>query len=75
MQACEAVAELVEGLVGCRFEETSHGHDEVVRARIMQVLVGCLDGGVGRWLPDEVVWEVVQTCLANVDQMVSRYYT
>lgn len=69
-QACEAVAELVDALIVCKFEETQQGHDEAVRARIMQVIVGCLEGGAGRWLPDEVVWEVLQTCLATVDQMV-----
>lgn len=74
MQACEAVAELVEAVIGCKFEETQHGHDEAVRARIMQVLVACLVGGAGTWLPDEVVWEVLQTCLANLDQMVRAYY-
>ena len=61
----------MEALIGCRFEETHQGHDEAVRARIMQVLVGCLEGGAGTWLPDEVVWEVLQTCMANLDQMVS----
>lgn len=71
MHASEAVGELVEALIGCRFEETHQGHDEAVRARIMQVLVGCLEGGAGTWLPDEVVWEVLQTCMANLDQMVS----
>lgn len=71
VHASEAVGELVEALIGCRFEETHQGHDEAVRARIMQVLVGCLEGGAGTWLPDEVVWEVLQTCMANLDQMVS----
>ena len=61
----------MEALIGCRFEETHQGHDEAVRARIMQVLVGCFEGGAGTWLPDEVVWEVLQTCMANLDQMVS----
>eukprot|EP00904_Undaria_pinnatifida_P010206 jgi/Undpi1/6315/HiC_scaffold_20.g08798.m1 len=69
VHASEAVGELVEALIGCRFEETHQGHDEAVRARIMQVLVGCLEGGAGTWLPDEVVWEVLQTCMANLDQM------
>lgn len=71
MHASEAVGELVDALIGCRFEETQEGHDEAVRARIMQVLVGYLEGGAGTWLPDEVVWEVLQTCMANLDQMVS----
>lgn len=61
----------MEALIGCTFEETQQGHDEAVRARIMQVLVGCLEGGAGTWLPDQVVWEVLQTCMANLDQMVS----
>lgn len=62
----------MDALTGCRFEETQQGHDEAVRARIMQVIVACLEGGVGTWLPDEVVWEVLQTCMANLDQMVSE---
>lgn len=74
VHASEAVGEVVEALIGCRFEETQQEHDEAVRARIMQVLVGCLDGGAGTWLPDEVVWEVLQTCMANLDQMVSERY-
>lgn len=60
----------MDALIGCQFEETQQGHDEAVRARIMQVMVGCLEGGAGTWLPDEVVWEVLQTCMANLDQMV-----
>lgn len=70
-RASEAVEEVVEALIGCRFEETQLGHDEAVRARILQVLVECLEGGVGTWLPNEVVWELLQTCMANLDQMVS----
>lgn len=69
-QASEATGEVVDALIGCQFEETQQGHDEAVRARIMQVMVGCLEGGAGMWLPDEVVWEVLQTCMANLDQMV-----
>lgn len=69
-QASAAAGEVVDALIGCRFEETQQGHDEAVRARIMQVMVGCLEGGAGTWLPDEVVWEVLQTCMANLDQMV-----
>lgn len=71
VHASEAVGELVEALIGCRFEETQQGHDEAVRASIMQVMVGCLEGGAGTCLPDQVVWEVLQTCMANLDQMVS----
>ncbi|CAN0445519.1 unnamed protein product, partial [Hapterophycus canaliculatus] len=67
--ASEAVGELVDALIDCRFEETQQeGYDEAVRARIMQVMVGCLEGGAGTWLPDELVWEVLQTCMANLDQ-------
>lgn len=61
----------MDALIGCRFEETQEGHDEAVRARIIQLLVACLEGTAGTWLPDEVVWEVLQTCMANLDQMVS----
>lgn len=70
VDASEAIVEVVDALTGCRFEETQRGHDEAVRARIMKVMVACLEGGVGTWLPDEVVWEVLQTCMANLDQMV-----
>lgn len=70
IQASDATGEVVDALIGCQFEETQQGHDEAVRARIMQVMVGCLEGGAGTWLPDEVVWEVLQTCMANLDQMV-----
>lgn len=70
VQASDATAEVVDALIGCQFEETQQGHDEAVRARIMQAMVGCLEGGAGTRLPDEVVWEVLQTCMANLDQMV-----
>lgn len=70
VQASEAAGEVVDALIGCQFEETQQGHGEAVRARIMQVMVGCLEGGAGTSLPDEVVWEVLQTCMANLDQMV-----
>lgn len=63
----------MDALIGCRFEETQEGHDEAVRARIIQLLVACLEGSAGTWLPDEVVWEVLQTCMANLDQMVSAH--
>ncbi|CAB1118377.1 unnamed protein product [Ectocarpus sp. CCAP 1310/34] len=52
------------------FEETQQDHDEAVRARIMHVLAACLEGGAGVCLSDEVVWAVLQTCMANLDQMV-----
>lgn len=70
LHACEAVSDLVDALIACNFEETHKGHDEVVRARILQTLVGCLEGSPGTLLPDEMVWEVLQTCLAHLDQMV-----
>lgn len=72
MNAREALSDLVDALIACKFEETQMGHDEAVRARILQVLVACMEGGAGTRLPDEVVWEVLQTCLANLDQMVSE---
>lgn len=70
MHASEAAGDLVDALIGCRFEETQQDHDEAVRARIMHVLAACLEGGAGVWLSDEVVWAVLQTCMANLDQMV-----
>ncbi|CAN0371837.1 unnamed protein product, partial [Ectocarpus sp. 12 AP-2014] len=69
VHASDAVGDLVDALIGCRFEETQQDHDEVVRARIMHVLAACLEGGAGVWLSDEVVWAVLQTCMANLDQM------
>ncbi|CAM9457727.1 unnamed protein product, partial [Ectocarpus sp. 6 AP-2014] len=69
VHASEAVGDLVDALIGCRFEETQQDHDEAVRARIMHVLAACLEGGAGVWLSDEVVWAVLQTCMANLDQM------
>ncbi|CAN0528142.1 unnamed protein product, partial [Ectocarpus sp. 12 AP-2014] len=69
VHASEAIGDLVDALIGCRFEETQQDHDEAVRARIMHVLAACLEGGAGVWLSDEVVWAVLQTCMANLDQM------
>ncbi|CAM9355232.1 unnamed protein product [Ectocarpus fasciculatus] len=69
VHASEAAGDLVDALIGCRFEETQQDHDEAVRARIMHVLAACLEGGAGVWLSDEVVWAVLQTCMANLDQM------
>ncbi len=72
VQASEATGEILDTLIGCQFEGTHQGLGEVVRARIMQAMVGCLERGAGARLPDEVVWEALQACMANLDQMVSR---
>lgn len=64
---------MLDTLIGCQFEATHQGLGEAVRARIMHAMVGCLERGAGTRLPDEVVWEVLQACMANLDQMVSRH--
>ena len=66
----QAASAFVDGLIHCRFEETDAQGDEVVKMRIIELLAKALeDPGVGPLLEDESVWEVVQTCFVNRNEV------
>ncbi|KAM3570707.1 hypothetical protein VYU27_007231 [Nannochloropsis oceanica] len=66
----QAASAFVDGLIHCRFEETDAQGDEVVKMRIIELLAEALeDPGVGSLLEDESVWEVVQTCFVNRNEV------
>ena len=66
----QAASAFVDGLIHCRFEETDAQGDEVVKMRIIELLAEALeDPGVGPLLEDESVWEVVQTCFVNRNEV------
>ena len=66
----QAASAFGDGLIHCRFEETDAQGDEVVKMRIIELLAEALeDPGVGSLLEDESVWEVVQTCFVNRNEI------
>ena len=47
----------------------THNRDEVVKMRIIELLAEAMEGKVGALLEDESVWEVVQTCFVNRNEV------
>jgi len=66
----EALSEIVDAAAGCRFEETDAQRDEAVRARVLRVLVAALQCPVGMLLTDTAIWEMVNICFINCNELV-----
>eukprot|EP01117_Protostelium_nocturnum_P012824 TRINITY_DN4750_c0_g1_i1.p1 TRINITY_DN4750_c0_g1~~TRINITY_DN4750_c0_g1_i1.p1 ORF type:complete len:1400 (-),score=487.09 TRINITY_DN4750_c0_g1_i1:60-4232(-) len=60
--ARSAVEGISDAVTHCRFEATDPGSDEVVLAKILQVLSSCFKSPVGLLLSDDQVIEMIQTC-------------
>lgn len=61
---CEEVLELIaEAATHCRFEASADDTDELVLAKILELLRCTLEHPVGAKLEDETVYGMVQTCL------------
>lgn len=72
-QSQEAMSELVAAVTTCRFELTEPRFDEVVKMQIIEVLQSSVCGSSGHLLGDEEVWESVQTCFVNRNQVVHSW--
>eukprot|EP00618_Florenciella_parvula_P019543 CAMPEP_0119511990 /NCGR_PEP_ID=MMETSP1344-20130328/30490_1 /TAXON_ID=236787 /ORGANISM="Florenciella parvula, Strain CCMP2471" /LENGTH=211 /DNA_ID=CAMNT_0007549055 /DNA_START=62 /DNA_END=694 /DNA_ORIENTATION=+ len=72
-QAQEAMSELVDAVTTARFELTDPRFDEVVKMQIIEVLQSSVCGSSGHLLGDESVWDSVQTCFVNRNQVVHSW--
>eukprot|EP00736_Rhodelphis_marinus_P002575 Rmarinus@m.16881 len=60
--AAQAVAMISHSVVNCRFEATDPASDDVVLARILDVLLACVQCEIGDMLPDSAIAGVVNAC-------------
>lgn len=60
--ADKSLESIAEAVIQCRFEATDPESDEVVLMKILEVLLSCIESPLATSLPDELVFEMVQTC-------------
>ncbi|GAB5369977.1 hypothetical protein AAMO2058_001452500 [Amorphochlora amoebiformis] len=58
----DALVAVVDALTHCRFESTDHRRDELTLMKMLQAQAACLSCSAGKYLPEEDVWTMIQTC-------------
>ncbi|KAF5799791.1 putative Sec7 domain, guanine nucleotide exchange factor, Sec7 domain superfamily [Helianthus annuus] len=72
VNVADALRQIVDAVMSCRFEVTDPASEEVVLVKILQVLLACLKNKASVMLSNQHVCDVVNTCFQIVHQASSK---